>query len=281
MKKRKLIGYGILTLILIIAFPLMLDWWVFGNDFPSNLSNGEWAGFLGSYIGTIVSGVCSVLSIVITVYFAKKELENSRQQFEAERINNQQQLSNQMAEEQRFSVMPVLRCIIRNDFDFKIADDAKCTLELLGNTTKGKRTCVVVPLEITNVGLGPAVNVSFQWQHDEFGELNYKITRNDMIPSGGSVIHQATLAIPDVEEFSFDLQIHYDDMIHNQYCKNVKFQLVQSEQKVRMAWIYEQDAGELAAELDKESVFYLTPKGNIPDTVYQEAMKELRFLSRH
>ena len=33
----------------VIAVPIFIDFFVFGNAFPSNIDNQTWAGFLGSY----------------------------------------------------------------------------------------------------------------------------------------------------------------------------------------------------------------------------------------
>ena len=37
----------------VIAVPIFIDFFVFGNVFPSNIDNQAWAGFLGSYLGGI------------------------------------------------------------------------------------------------------------------------------------------------------------------------------------------------------------------------------------
>ena len=39
--------------LIVVILPLLLDWCIFNNDYPSNLTNGEWAGFLGGYIGAV------------------------------------------------------------------------------------------------------------------------------------------------------------------------------------------------------------------------------------
>jgi hypothetical protein len=50
--KKKLIKI-ICSITIAIAIPLVLDFFVFGNNISSNIDNDVWAGFLGSYIGGI------------------------------------------------------------------------------------------------------------------------------------------------------------------------------------------------------------------------------------
>ena len=39
----------------LIVFPLILDWGVIGNSFPSNIDNNSWVCFWGSYSGAVVA----------------------------------------------------------------------------------------------------------------------------------------------------------------------------------------------------------------------------------
>ena len=63
MKKRTIV----LFLIVAILAPLLIDYFIFGNTIPSNISNEAWAGFLGSYIG----GLCTMIAVFITVKYYK------------------------------------------------------------------------------------------------------------------------------------------------------------------------------------------------------------------
>lgn len=56
-----------LFLIVAILVPLLIDYFIFGNSIPSNVSNEAWAGFLGSYIG----GLCTMMAVFITVKYYK------------------------------------------------------------------------------------------------------------------------------------------------------------------------------------------------------------------
>lgn len=65
--------------IIVVFLPLVLDWCVFANDVPSNITNGEWAGFLGGYIGAVLGGFFSLLGIAWTIHFTRKESKKDRE----------------------------------------------------------------------------------------------------------------------------------------------------------------------------------------------------------
>ena len=53
----------------IIIIPLVLEHAVFRNHIYSILTNGEWASFLGSYLGGVIGGLGTLLAL----YFTTKE----------------------------------------------------------------------------------------------------------------------------------------------------------------------------------------------------------------
>lgn len=83
---------GILILIAVMA-PVLIDWLVFANVCPSNISNEAWAGFLGSYIG----GVCTMAAVFITINDNNKKLKDQHDMQEA-----------QEKEQKRLNVRPYL-----------------------------------------------------------------------------------------------------------------------------------------------------------------------------
>lgn len=44
----------------LIVFPLILDWGVIGNSFPSNIDNNSWVCFWGSYLGGTISAIITL-----------------------------------------------------------------------------------------------------------------------------------------------------------------------------------------------------------------------------
>ena len=84
MTKRKIVTFFIVA----IGIPLLIDWMIFANRFPSSISNEAWAGFLGSYIG----GLCTMVAVFITIEDNNKKISEQRrtqeiQEKEQRRLN--------------------------------------------------------------------------------------------------------------------------------------------------------------------------------------------------
>ncbi|RJE48911.1 MULTISPECIES: hypothetical protein [unclassified Dehalobacter] len=76
-KNPKTIIYVSIGIVIIILIPWLFDSLIFGNNIKSNLSNGEWAGFLGSYIGGIVGGFATLSAVLISLNKGKTIQEES------------------------------------------------------------------------------------------------------------------------------------------------------------------------------------------------------------
>ena len=64
----------ILGIVSVIAAPIVIDFCVFGNTFPSNIDNQTWAGFLGGYLG----GIATLVAVFITISDNNKKMEMQR-----------------------------------------------------------------------------------------------------------------------------------------------------------------------------------------------------------
>lgn len=80
--KNKIAIFIIIIVDFSIIFPLILEYCVFRNTIYSVLSNGEWSGFLGSFVGGIVSG----LGTLVAVYFTTSETREIQKK--SEKQNN-------------------------------------------------------------------------------------------------------------------------------------------------------------------------------------------------
>lgn len=86
MGKLKIIIIIVLSILAVFIIPICIDQWIFGNSFPSFISNEAWASFLGSYIG----GICTMAAVFINILYSnftlnvqkreqeKKELEQKK-----------------------------------------------------------------------------------------------------------------------------------------------------------------------------------------------------------
>ena len=60
-------------IILAICVPIIVDFFIFGNSFPSNISNESWAGFLGSFLGSIIGGGCTCWAVIKQKQYADEQ----------------------------------------------------------------------------------------------------------------------------------------------------------------------------------------------------------------
>ncbi len=57
----------------------VVGYFLFGNNIPSNLDNGTWASFFGSYLGAIIGGLISLIGIGITILFTQNQNKEDRE----------------------------------------------------------------------------------------------------------------------------------------------------------------------------------------------------------
>lgn len=58
-----------------VVIPLVIDWLIIGNLFPSNISNTDWVGYIGALIGSVVS----FLGILWTINFTREQNQTDRE----------------------------------------------------------------------------------------------------------------------------------------------------------------------------------------------------------
>lgn len=150
MKRKKLIS--IISIIVCIV-PLVVDWCILGNDFPSNLTNSEWASFFGGYIGALVGGLISLVGIVWTIKFTREQNQKDRE----------------------LQVKPY--CTIK----FQNTEKFSCTDKSLGYYTLGFEPKdnggpeLNGMILITNYGVGPAVDCRMEIEPIETNREQYII----------------------------------------------------------------------------------------------------------
>lgn len=186
MKKATIALVIVGTILFIIGLPLFIDWAIIGNSFPSNISNTEWVGFFGGYIGSLIGGLSSLIGIALTIRFTR---EQNRKDREAQ-------------------VRPY--CITRMEHEnislgtHKILDEIAFGFKPESND--GPRDVTVLYLK--NIGVGPAVNFHIdvdikKAERQYYGvllESNYKTLqrRTDVLQIGEEA------AIPISVFFNFD-----------------------------------------------------------------------------
>lgn len=146
----------------VIAVPIFIDFFVFGNAFSSNIDNQAWAGFLGSYLG----GIATLVAVFITIWDNNKKIEIQRQS-EKE----------QLVEQKKYAVRPYLdtRYMFFNEeskfgindrvFDLKAGKVEKVRYDLTSTDKQYIKMRQSVPnyiylkYTIRNIGAGSAVDM--------------------------------------------------------------------------------------------------------------------------
>ncbi len=67
------------SIIVVVALPSIMDWLIIGNSFPSNISNSDWVGFFGGYIGALIGSIISLLGILWTIKFTREQNRADRE----------------------------------------------------------------------------------------------------------------------------------------------------------------------------------------------------------
>lgn len=75
--KKKTFIFITMVLIVFVAIPLLMDNFLFGNNFSTNLDNSEWSGFLGSYVGSLIGAIATIAGVRYGFYLdSKKQIES-------------------------------------------------------------------------------------------------------------------------------------------------------------------------------------------------------------
>lgn len=160
--KRKMKKSIILAFLLgAVAIPIILDRVIFSNCMYSNITNGEWASFLGSYIG----GVCTLIAVFMTISDNNKKFKEQK--------DIQQEKED---EEKRLRVRPYLStgfCDFKQEVNIQSSDriiemEAEIPKKMYYNLGNGRRmqiehsdnqSLLCIDYKIRNIGAGSAVDM--------------------------------------------------------------------------------------------------------------------------
>lgn len=171
-------------LIIVFLLPLTLDWFVIGNNFPSNITNSDWVSFFGGYIGSLVGAVVSLAGIIITIRYTNDQNKKDRE----------------------LQVRPY--CAIRYVYDNKLRGTNKIIAELpIGCEPKennGPEYSSII--YIKNIGLGPAVEFEFDIDDIDDGRNHYPI----LMQRNADTSNRAVNLLQPGEEAAFPIHIFFN-----------------------------------------------------------------------
>lgn len=177
------IKYGILIFILIIIIPIFMDLFIIGNDVPSNIDNGDWVTFLGSYIGSIIGAITTLIGIMITLDFTRKQTN----------------------EERRLEFAPYLKFTMKE----KTFIDKKHDIHIYHIIDDDDTTYVNTTISLKNIGKGPLLDLSIYNITYKDKAFSYTIDgSNDILESGSEFF------------MLIDLRLRLDEIKNEMLVKN-------------------------------------------------------------
>lgn len=98
MSKKKIVATITISILIIAILPYVLEIFIFRNNAYSVLSNEEWGGFLGSYIGGALGGIGTLLAVYITTKETRKIQHENSTQIEDEKKRNEKKERKQFSD---------------------------------------------------------------------------------------------------------------------------------------------------------------------------------------
>lgn len=174
----------ILTLICIVGLPLFIDWAIIGNNFPSNISNSDWVGFLGGYIGTIVGAIFSLVGVIFTIRFTREQNQKDRES----------------------SVRPycTVRQVLKNHTEKEDKILAEIAIGCQPEENNGPQFTNI--LYIKNVGIGPAIEFEFDVDELDDGREHYGI----LLSRSNETLNRQTNLLQPSEEAALPYSIWFN-----------------------------------------------------------------------
>lgn len=260
MKNRKCFFLTVMAIATLLLIPFLLYRYVF-----CGAEGSEWASFLGSYVG----GVVSLLGVFATIYFSNKQVNDQIKKASEQIALQKEELEEQkrrQKEQYRLDNIPIL--------DLKLVPNSNALNEMcfcynLINPEIYSNTDIFcntlrINLLISNVGLGAALNFRFKCKSVEYDEKSVSyyaalqtLKANDAQEQCFSFLYPLFKIKPDrtvAHEYKFEMSIYYDDILGNCYEKKVRLSFF-SEGYLRdddiepiMLHIVDQDRGQLTED---------------------------------
>lgn len=214
----------LVALLEIVMLPLLLDWFIFGNKFPSNLTNAEWADFLGGYIGSIIGAVFSIVGILITIRFTSVQNKKDRE----------------------LQIRPYFDIRHKRTNKFLGTDKMLGNLAYSCDTIEHKGPFVYGQLLFKNVGIGSAIHCRFDNVEINDGREHY-----GMIFADNGQIGTTSLQAGEEGCLAINICLNYDEIddkdIENfeDGTRHVKYQVATKykHHKIKVSFIYEDILG--------------------------------------
>jgi hypothetical protein len=215
---------GIVFIVLVIGIPLIIDNWIIGNDFQSNISNSDWVSFLGSYIGAILGGLFTLVAIYITY--------NQNNKLHSENANS-------LIEMKRLDVMPFMDMKIEKSITEEYFSKPMFCVILNGDGTYSTASSNIDIAEFHEAYRG---NMHWVYLLKNIGNNSahsMQISLNDNIIDFGTHIEKGKtktyhLLIPrNMKDIKLNFRIEFFDIYNNKYAQKFTYEEIYKNEKTK------------------------------------------------
>lgn len=233
---KKLWTFIIISIIAVVALPLAIDWLIIGNSFPSNISNSDWVGFFGGYIGSILGCVISLVGILWTINFTREQNRADREL----QIRPYLDIRYIPSIDRLEKGVSWLGYVMINEWDDNNADnqDVERGLLYLKNVGNGPATKIGVDVFVENIKVKYSAEfcnqntkvTSNSVQQGEEAAVSLWITNNRVPPSKDDFVWDENefgycdnTKFPMPSNYNVTLVLHYNDLLGNHFSQELKF----------------------------------------------------------
>ena len=230
MNKWKILLCAFMCILVIAGIPLAIDWFIIGNNVPSHISNSEWVGFLGTYIGSIISCIITLVGIIWTIRFTRNQNKSDRE----------------------LQIRPYFDIVCNTSKSFPDVWKGYISIITYSNYENIEEVTGTTYLFFKNVGQGSAINVNFQvviegvsFQYEAgYNNQNalvsgYSVSPNERaaitidlycnkpspnrkeVEKKNKTIEELKACYP--ENFKFAVDMTYGDLLGNSFTQRLKF----------------------------------------------------------
>lgn len=225
------------SIIVVVALPLIMDWLIIGNSFPSNISNSDWVGFFGGYIGALIGSIISLLGILWTIKFTREQNRADRElQIRPYLDIRYVPSTNKLVGKASWLGYVMINEYNNNEAELQETERGLLYLKNIGN---GPATNINVDVLVENIKVEYRAKFNNQntqvtsnsVQHGEEGVLSFMILSDSIAPSKDDLIWDEDNRFADWNHVKFQMPsgydirivLYYNDLLGNAFAQELKF----------------------------------------------------------
>lgn len=224
------------SVIAVVILPLIIDWLIIGNSFPSNISNTDWVGFFGGYIGALIGSIISLLGILWTINFTREQNRADRElQIRPYLDIRYVPATNKLAGKASWLGYVMINEYNNNEAELQETERGLLYLKNVGN---GPATNINVEVFVENIKVKYNARFNNQntqvtsnsVQQGEEGAVSFMISNDSIAPSKDDFIWNEHgfadynhVKFPMPSGYNVVILLHYNDLLGNLFTQELKF----------------------------------------------------------